>query len=178
MFAWRSPDMPRSIALGLLAVALVACGPPTADEPPPPAEEWLVGEWFHGSWGDSYGELDTVSWTRVDADGTWTYGYRGCNGEWMMFGGAWREVEPGIAEFSATEEGGILPFDGYLGEIAVMRYEDTCAPIDVVYFDADGDPYTRTHTVTRGVACLDDCSNSSLRLAVPCPGAENPCEGQ
>jgi hypothetical protein len=165
-------------ALSLLILALVACGPRTVDEPPPPAEEWLVGEWFIGDWGDSYRDHHAIKWTRVDADGTWTYGSRGCNGEWMMLGGTWRELEPGLAEFAAADEGGILPFYGYIGEVAQMRFEDTCAQVEIVYFDVNGEAFGTTQMVTRGVACPDNCDGSWQHFAVPCPGIENPCAPQ
>ncbi|NJL72613.1 MAG: hypothetical protein HC888_14105, partial [Candidatus Competibacteraceae bacterium] len=169
--------MPRFLsraAACLLMLGLATCGPPSADEPPPPVEEWLVGEWFLGGWGDEYWDHHVINWTRIDDDGTWTYGVRGCDGEPMFFGGTWREREPGVVEFTADNEIDILPFSGYLGETAVMRFEDTCTQVEVVYFDAEGEPYETTHMVTRGVACLDDCS-SSKRIAVPCPDMEDPC---
>ncbi|KIG14350.1 hypothetical protein DB30_06952 [Enhygromyxa salina] len=136
-----------------------------------------MGEWFVGDWGDSFWDHHAIDWTRVDADGTWTYGSRGCNGEWMMLGGTWRELEPGLAEFSASEEGGILPFSGYSGSTAQMRFEDTCAQIPVLYF-ADGQLFDDRLLVSPGTACLDNCDGSSQHTAIPCPGVENPCAAQ
>lgn len=164
-------------ALSLLMLGLVTCGPPSADKPPPTVDEWLVGEWFLGDWGDSYWDHHGISWTRVDADGTWTYGVRGCNGEQMIFGGTWQELEPGVAEFWADNETDILPFFGYLGATAQMRYEDTCGRAEVVYLNEASEQFDDPQFITRGVACLEDCV-ASENFAVPCPGTEDPCTGR
>lgn len=173
--------MPRLVcqtALSLLMLGLATCGPPSADEPPPPVEEWLVGEWFLGDWGDMHDELSAIDWTRVDADGTWTYGHRGCNGEVMLFGGTWRELEPGVAEFTADNEIDILPFTSYLATTAQMRFQDECGRAEVVYLNEKNEQFDEPKFVTRGMACLDGCSEPFPRVAVPCPGTEDPCAGQ
>lgn len=160
-------------ALSLLMLGLATCGPSSADEPPP-TEEWLVGEWFLGDWGDEYWDHHAIDWTRVDNDGTWTYGVRGCNGEVMIFGGTWRELEPGVAEFTADNEIEVLPFDGYVGATAQIQFEGTCDHAQIIYLTDDGEQFGDPLLITRGVACLDDCIGSKS-FAVPCSGSEDLC---
>lgn len=146
-------------------------------DPPPATEDWLVGEWFLGSYGDEYWDEESIQWVRIDEDGGWAYGFRSCTEDYEVSAGAWAEVSPGRIEF-APAEGGLLPFQGFSGDTAILEYADTCPNFVVEYINEDGSapPVGARKEVSKGTACLELCDQplEGHTVVVDCNSAD-PC---
>jgi hypothetical protein len=157
-----------------LFICLAACGPGNPREAPPAAEEWAVGDWFLGEYGDEYWDAEGVHWVKVVGDGTWFYGLRTCSPAAGLLGGTWREVEAGVIEFVAEDDDGFLPFGSSLGVKALLTWDEACGSAMITYLDQDGDAFSAPLLVSFGTACLDSC-DASGHTVVPCPGEDYPC---
>lgn len=73
--------------------------------------------------------------------------------------------------------GGRRVDSGYLGATAQIRLEGTCGQAQILYLTDEGEQFDDPKAITRGIACLDECSNPFERIAVPCPDTEDPCAG-
>ena len=94
--------------LGVALAALVACNRPpagnegeTGSDGPDPS--WAFGELFMGGFGDEMVESQNVSFVRIDPNGSWVYGGRGCNGTWESeFVGVWEVMS--LSEIRAPSD--------------------------------------------------------------------------
>ena len=176
--------MKNTILLLMLAAVSASCGGHYLDEgdatgdahdSSSPDASWAYGELFQGEFGDKKIESTAVNYVRIDPEGTWAYGVRGCNGTWESeFIGTWDVIEGDVLVLH-TPEGGSTPHNWAQDSPKTYLRPLGCPGAEMFWAnDAGVEGTTIRHS--RGRACLDACGQYEM-TQVECPGYEDPCGG-